>query len=178
MGLSQALDEITGEAKWEAGIRTNGGIQGLGEESEAKGSGGVEKRWRGSRERLQSDGGSQHKGEGGYSGSENEGRWRRPGRKEGRGSETKAATPGEVRRIPNWCEDDAAVALAEGSEEIQAEIEARRKREEVVAREMEEIAGEGPLRCALETLEGKKDAERKRREIREEEEEKREWERE
>ena len=48
----------------------------------------------------------------------------------------------------------AAVALAEGSEEIQVEIEARRKREEVVAREIEEIAGEGPLECVLETFEG------------------------
>ena len=64
------------------------------------------------------------------------------------------------------------MALAEGSEEIQAEIEARRKREEVVARETEEIAGEEPLERTLETFEGKKEAERKRREIREEEEEK------
>ena len=69
-------------------------------------------------------------------------------------------------------------ALAEGAEEIQMEIEARRKREEVVAREREEIAGEESLACALETFEGKKQAERKRREIREEEEEKWEWERE
>ena len=43
------------------------------EESEAKGSGGVEKRWRGSRGTLQSDDGGLLKGEGGYSGSENEG---------------------------------------------------------------------------------------------------------
>ena len=59
------------------------------------------------------------------------------------------------------------------------EIGARRKREEVVARETEEIAGEESLGCALETFEGKEEAERKRREIREEgEEEKWEWERE
>ena len=139
-------------------------------------SGGVEKRWKGSRERLQSDDGSTFKGEGGYSGSENEGRWRRPGRREGRGSATKAEAPGEVRRTPNWCEDEVE-ALAEGAEEIQMEIEARRKREEVVARETEEIAGEESLGCALETFEGKKEPERKRREIREEE-EKWEWERE
>ena len=56
----------------------------------------MEKRWRGSREKLQSDGGSTFKGEGRHSGSENENRWRRPGRREGRGSETKAETPGEV----------------------------------------------------------------------------------
>ena len=72
----------------------------------------------------------------------------------------------EVQRTPNWCEDEAA-ALVEGSE-----------REEVVAREMDEIAGEGSLECALETSEEKKESERKKREIREEEEEKREWERE
>ena len=47
-----------------------------------------------------------------------------------------------------------------------------------MAREIEEIAGEEPLECALEHFEGKKEAERKRREIREEEEEKWEWERE
>ena len=46
-----------------------------------------------------------------------------------------------------------------------------------MAREIDEIAGEGSLECALETFEGK-EAERKKREIREEEEEKREWERE
>ena len=70
------------------------------------------------------------------------------------------------------------MATTEDSEEIQAEIEARRKHEEVVARELEEIAGEGPLESALETFEGKKETERTRREIGEEEEEKREWERE
>ena len=72
------------------------------------------------------------------------------------------------------------MALAEGSEEIQAEIEAPRKREEVVAREIEEIAGEEPLECTLETFKGKKEAglrgkgeksEKKKRK-------KREWERE
>ena len=40
--------------------------------SKTKGFGRMEKRWRGSREKLQSDGGSTSKGEGGYSGSENE----------------------------------------------------------------------------------------------------------
>ena len=82
--------------------------------------------------------------DGRYCGSENEGGWRRPGRREGRGSETKAEALGEVRRTPNWCEDEAA-ALAEGAEEIQMEIEARRTREEVVAREIEDIAGEESL---------------------------------
>ena len=81
----------------------------------------MEKHWRGSREKLQSDGGSTFKGEGGHSDSENENRWRRPGRREGRGSETKAETPNEVQRTPNWCEDEAA-ALVEGSEEIQMEL--------------------------------------------------------
>ena len=114
----------------------------------------MEKRWRGSREKLQSDGGSTFKGEGGHSDNENENRWR-PGRREGRGSETKAETPNEVQRTPNWCEDEAA-ALVEGSEEIQMEVEVRRKREEVVTREIDEIAGEGPLGCALEIFEGKK----------------------
>ena len=46
------------------------------------------------------------------------------------------------------------------------EVEARRKREEVVAREIEEIVGEESLECNLETFEGKNEAERKRREIR------------
>ena len=55
------------------------------------------------------------------------------------------------------------------------EVEARRKREEVVAREMEEIVGEESLESNPETPEEKKEAERKRREIREEEEEKLEW---
>ena len=160
-----------------------------GEESETKGFGSMEKRWRGSREKLQNDGGSTFKGEGGYSDSENENSWRRPGRREGRGSETKtmiwpdwceeeavvanmevseeieAETSGEVRRTSNRCEDEAA-ALAEGYEEIQMEVEARKKREEVVAREIEEIAGEESLGCALGTFEVKKEAEKKRRDQR------------
>ena len=91
--------------------------------------------------------------------------------------EIQAETSGEVRRTPNRCEDEAA-AFAGGSEEVQMEVEARKKREETVARETEGIAGEESLERNLETFEGKKEAERKRREIREEEEEKREWERE
>ena len=83
--------------------------------------------------------------------------------------EIEAETSGEVRRISNRCEDEAA-ALVEGHEENQMEVEARKKREEVVAREIEEIAGEESLGCALGTFEGKKEAEKKRREIREEEE--------
>ena len=72
-----------------------------------------------------------------------------------------------------------AAAFVEDSEEIQMEVEeARRKREEVEAREIEKIVGEESLECNLETFEGKNEAERKRREIREEEEEKLEWERE
>ena len=132
------------------------------------------KRWRGSRETLQSEGGGSPKGEGGFGGSENEGRWRRPGRKEGRGSETKTTTPSEVQQMPNWCEEEAAVVATEGSEEIQEEKEARRKREEVAAAELEEIAGEVPLERVWETFE-EKEAVRKRREIGEE---RREWERE
>ena len=125
--------------------------------SETKGFGRMEKRWRGSREKLQSDGGSTSKGEGGYSGSENENRWGRPGRREGRGLEAKmmtwpdwyeeeaiaankeiseeiqAGTSDEIRRTSDRCEDEAAASV-EDSEEIQIEIETRRKREEVVAR--------------------------------------------
>ena len=152
--------------------------------SETKGFGRMEKHWRRSREKLQSDGGSTSKGEGGCSGSENENRWERPRRREGRGLETKmmtwpdwpeeeeiaankeiseeiqAGTSDEIRRISDRCEDEVAVSVKE-SEEIQLERETRRKREEVVAREIEEIMGG-------ESLE----------EIREEEEEKLEWERE
>ena len=152
--------------------------------SETKGFRRMEKHWRRSREKLQSDGGSTSKGEGGCSGSENENRWRRPRRREGRGLETKmmtwpdwpeeeeiaankeiseeiqAGTSDENRRISDWCENETAVSDKE-SEEIQLERKARRKREEVVAREIEEIMGG-------ESLE----------EIREEEEEKLEWERE
>ena len=82
--------------------------------SETKGFGRMEKRWRGSREKLQSDGGSTSKGEGGYSGSENENRWERPGRREGRGLETKMMT------WPDWYEEEAIAANKEISEEIQA----------------------------------------------------------
>ena len=96
--------------------------------SETKGFGRMEKHGR-RREKLQSDGGSTSKGEGGCSGSENENRWERPKRREGRGLETKMVPKGNVT--------------------------------EVVAREIEEIMGG-------ESLE----------EIREEEEEKLEWERE
>ena len=63
----------------------------------------------------------------GVAAGENEGRWRRSGRKGGRGSETKT-TPSEVQQMLNWCEEEAALATAKGSEEIQAEKEARRKR--------------------------------------------------
>ena len=76
--------------------------------------------------------------------------------------EIQAGTSDEIRRISDRCEDEAAVSRSvKGSEEIQMERETRRKREEVVAREIEEIMGG-------ESLE----------EIREEEEEKLEWERE
>ena len=129
--------------------------------------GGWKKRWRGSREKLQSDGGSTSKGEG-DSGSEHENRWRRLGRREGRGLETKmvtwpdwheeeaiaankeiseeiqAGTSDEIRRTSDRCEDEAAYYV-EHSEEIQMEREIRRKREEVVAREIEEIMGEESL---------------------------------
>ena len=71
--------------------------------------------------------------------------------------EIQAGTSDEIRRISDRCEDEAAVSVKE-SEEIQMERETRRKREEVVAREIEEIMGG-------ESLE----------EIREEEEEKLEW---
>ena len=115
--------------------------------------------------------------------SGNENRWGKPRRREGRGLESKmmtwpdwpeeeeiaankeiseeiqAGTSDETRRISDRCEDEAAVSVKE-SEEIQMERETRRKREEVVAREIEEIMGG-------ESLE----------EIREEE-EKLEWERE
>ena len=134
--------------------------------------------------KLQSDCGITSKGEGGCSGSENENRWRRPKRREERGLETMmmtwpdwleeeesaankeiqeeihTGTSDEIRRVSDRCEDEAAVSVKE-SEEIQLEGETRRKREEVVAREIEEIMGG-------ESLE----------EIREEEEEKLEWERE
>ena len=119
--------------------------------SETKGFGRMEKRWRGSREKLQSDGGSTSKGEGGYSGSENENRWERPGRREGRGSETKmmtwpdwyeeeaiaankeiseeiqAETSDDVRRTSDRCKDEAA-AFVEDSEEVQMEVEAPKER--------------------------------------------------
>ena len=151
---------------------------------ETKGFGRMERHWRRSKEKLQSDGGSTSKGEGGCSGSENENRWGRPKRREGRGLEIKmmtwpdwpeemeiaankeiseeiqAGTSDEIRRISDRCEDEAAVSVKE-SEEIQMERGTRRKREKVVAREIEEILGG-------ESLE----------EIREEEEEKLEWERE
>ena len=61
------------------------------------------------------DGGSTVKGEGRYSGSENENRWRRLGRREGRGSETK------MMIWPDWCEEEAIVANMGVSEEIHAE---------------------------------------------------------
>ena len=82
--------------------------------SETMGFGRMEKRWRGSREKLQSDGGSTSKGEGGKSGSENANRWRRPGRREERGLETKMMT------WPDWHEEEAIAANKEISEEIQA----------------------------------------------------------
>ena len=72
-----------------------------------------------------------------------------------------AETSDEVRRTSDRCEDEAA-AFVEDSEEIQMEVEARRKREEVVAREIEEIVGEESLECDLETFEGKDEAERKK----------------
>ena len=74
--------------------------------------------------------------------------------------EIQAATSDEIRRISDRSENEAAVS-DKRSEEIQLERETRRKHEEVVAREIEEIMGG-------ESLE----------EIREEEEEKLEWERE
>ena len=82
--------------------------------SETKGFGRMEKHWRRSREKLQSDGGSTSKGEGGCSGSENENRWGRPRRREGRGLETKMMT------WPDWPEEVEIAANKEISEEIQA----------------------------------------------------------
>ena len=57
--------------------------------------------------RSSGDGGGSPKGEGGHGGSENEGRWRRSGRKEGRGSEMKT-TPSEFQQMLDWCEEEAA----------------------------------------------------------------------
>ena len=136
--------------------------------SETKGFGRMEKHWRRSREKLQSDGGSTSKGEGGYSGSENENWWERPRRREGRGLEAKmmtwsdwheeeaiaankeiseeiqAGTSDEIRRTSDRCEDEAAASV-EDFEAVQMERETRRKREEVVAREIEEIMREESL---------------------------------
>ena len=70
--------------------------------------------------------GGSPKGEGGYGGRENESRWRRSARKEGRGSETKM-TPSEVQQMLDRCEEEAALTTAKRSEEIQAEKEARRR---------------------------------------------------
>ena len=67
----------------------------------------------------------------------------------------------EIRRISDRCEDEAAVSVKGVRRDSNGERETRRKREEVVAREIEEIMGG-------ESLE----------EIRKEEEEKLEWERE
>ena len=82
--------------------------------SETQGFGRMEKHWRRSREKLQSDGGGTSKGEGGCSGSENENRWGRPRRREGRGLETKMMT------WPDWPEEEEIAANKEISEEIQA----------------------------------------------------------
>ena len=54
-------------------------------------------------------------------------------------------TASEVQQMLDWCEEEAALTMAKGPEGIQAEKEARRKCEEAVARELEEIAREAPL---------------------------------
>ena len=164
--------------KREAGIRINGETQEFGGRNRrVKRQAGLKKRWRGPRERTQVGRKNQRrwrwvvKRRNGHGDGENESRWRKSGRKEGRGSETKM-TPSEVQQMLHWCEEEAALMTAKCSEEIQAEKEAKRRCEEVVAGELEEIATRTPLGRVCADFDWEKE-ERRKREIGEEEEERR-----
>ena len=169
--------------KREAGIRINGETQEFGGRNRrVKRQAGLENvgeyrekqpRWGG---RINGDGGGSSKEERGHGDGENESRWRKSGREEGRGSETKM-TPSEVQQMLHWCEEEAALMTAKCSEEIQAEKEAKRRCEEVVAGELEEIATRTPLGRVCADFDWEKE-ERRKREIGEEEKRKARWERE
>ena len=160
--------------KREACIRINVGTEEFGGQAVRK------KLWKGPRERTQGrgrssgDGGGSSKGERGHGDSENESRWKKSGRKGRRGSETKM-TPSEVQQMLDWCEEEAALTTAKCSEEIQAEKEDRKRCEEAVVGELEEIAARTPLGRVRADFDWEKE-ERRKREIGEEE--RREWERE
>ena len=79
-------------------------------------------------------------------------------------------TPSEVQQMLHLCEEEAAMMMAKCAEEIQAEKEAKRRCEEVVAERT-------PLGRVWADFDWEKE-ERRKREIGEEEEEWREWERE
>ena len=54
-------------------------------------------------------------------------------------------TPSEVQQMLEWCEEEAALTTAKCSEEIQAEKDARKRYEEAVAGELEEITARTSL---------------------------------